>query len=655
MNHDDIALTIRDGISHIAKEQRPEGSFGSLSSYLQGDFSKAVPYSTTFFTSIILSCLAGKTPFPSAQNICDRSAQFLLSQKSDRWSWNYWARSAPERKTMPYPDDLDDTFAALAALAQYDKRLITGKVLGATVQLLTSLEASEGGPYRTWLVSADAGPKWQDIDLVINSTVGYFLSFTAGVHLKNIEALVSDAVIKGAMVSPYYPSSFPVAYFISRLYKGSSYQKGRAQLVQQIHDRLQNRDHQPEMTPLQRAMSITSLMNLGSKEKITEKEIAALIASVKKEGWKPYAFCIDPARDGKTHYAGSSALTAAFCVEALNAYGNRDSKTSTQSGLGIKREVQVDEVAFHNHVHSLAKNASNHLPPELRTAIHSQLDRMSDPKITLLPYQFHKALKKSISIQKISEETVSSLALANLYGWMAYTIYDDFLDEEGDPLLLSCANFFLRELTRTYHDLEKEIPGVSKMFTETVNAIDAANTWEQAHCRIPKGSRGTIPGKLPSFGAYENLADRSLGHAMGPLAELVAAGYNESSGEYQATVALLRHYLIARQLHDDAHDWADDLLRGQINSVGAIVLKNFPGRPLADLLPELRHFFWTTTIDTVVHDVIDHIAAARRARSTIGIVENTFMEETLLQLENAAHRTREERDRALEFLSTTNE
>ena len=38
-----------------------------------------------------------------------------------------WDRKTKEHVTMPYPDDLDDTFAALAALQQYDPRIIGGE------------------------------------------------------------------------------------------------------------------------------------------------------------------------------------------------------------------------------------------------------------------------------------------------------------------------------------------------------------------------------------------------------------------------------------------------------------------------------------------------------------------------------------------------
>jgi hypothetical protein len=185
----DLDSVIKDGIRTIAAEQRKDGDFTSLSSFHPTNFTDAVAYSTTFFTSIILECLNGvaesKNYRPLVDSIRVKAATFLLAEKNEGWSFNYWARTSVERETMPYPDDLDDTFSALAALAHYDASIMNGAALAAVVNILTRAETKEGGPYRTWLVAAAEEP-WADVDVAINSTVGYFLS-RIGVHLPNVE------------------------------------------------------------------------------------------------------------------------------------------------------------------------------------------------------------------------------------------------------------------------------------------------------------------------------------------------------------------------------------------------------------------------------------------------------------------------------------
>ena len=64
----------------------------------------------------------------------------MLSQKSEYWSWNYWKRDSEDAINFPYPDDLDDTFCALATLAHYDKRMITGDIFAHIVKLCSFVD-----------------------------------------------------------------------------------------------------------------------------------------------------------------------------------------------------------------------------------------------------------------------------------------------------------------------------------------------------------------------------------------------------------------------------------------------------------------------------------------------------------------------------------
>lgn len=645
---------ITRGIFYIKQEQLPDGSFLSLSSVVENDFSSATTYSTTFFTATILSCLTSFATISSLSpetreilsEVRKRGAQFLLSQKSGQWSFNYWAREAKERNTMPYPDDLDDTFAALAALAQYDRETINGPVLASIVKILTATEVREGGPYRTWLVPPDSATVWLDVDLVVNSTIGYFLSLL-DVRLPKLERFVEDAIRESHITSPYYPDMCQVAYFISRFYRGNEKERFVNMLVAHL------KIHGTEITPLECAMSITALVNLGFVKKIASNDISFLEESIKRDGLRPYAFCIDPARNKQKSYAGSSALTAAFCIEALAKYF----EASRTEVLNVNSSLE--HTSTHEHIRDIARSECLGVPQELRSIALKQIDKMSDPKITALSYEFKNSLGKKG--ESVPVQIVESLALGSLYGWMAYTIYDDFLDDESDPILLSSANFFLRRLVNIYKALDNNIPGSWGVFMSVMDVIDNANTWEQVHCRIPLEQRNYLPDHVPSFGSYENLADRSFGHALGSLTELFSIGYTEDSEEYKALAFLLRHYLIARQLHDDAHDWAEDLMSGRINSVAALLIPRWKNAPanenqsdsLANLLPHLRKFFWTTIIDEVVDAISKQIAAAREAREKSDLLRKSFfMENYLTALERTAQGTLEERDKMLRFLES---
>ena len=143
----------------------------------------------------------------------------------------------------------------------------------------------------------------------------------------------------------------------------------------------------------------------------------------------------------------------------------------------------------------------------------AQIDTISDEGITGIAYEFSRILHSSGEM--LPSDIVEQLSLANLYGWTAYAIYDDILDNEGDPSLLPCANFFLRELMNTYTTIGKGTPGIRDLFDCTMNTIDEAYAWEQAYCRIATNADDTLPRELPTFGDYRVLADRSIGHAMG--------------------------------------------------------------------------------------------------------------------------------------------
>jgi hypothetical protein len=649
----DFQTIITRAIEHIRDQQSPDGSFANLSSFFIDNFSNALPRHTTFFTANILACLQ-HVPDQTA-DIQKLAVQFLLKEKSVRWTFNYWADRMGKQGDASYPkypDDLDDTFAALTALVQYDAAIVDGHVFAAIAKLLISREVKEGGPYRTWLVTDDAPSVWQDVDPVVNSTIGYFLSLI-GVQLPQLEHFIDAAVRDGSLSSPYYPGMIHVGYFLSRFYKDRGAAGTRIKLAHIILAHIaQNRGK--DTTALEQAMAMLALINLGHANDIPPRAADLLAARVEHEGFLPYAFCIDPAREGKQCHAGASALTAAFCAEALARY----SVASREQHSHPDRDIQMPTT--HDHIRNLARASCGTLGPRLRTIAFARIADMADEKITTLAYEFRKILYKHGDLVPL--DIVEQLSLANLYGWIAYTIHDDALDGEIDPSLLPCANFFLRMLTETYGILDARIPGVRSMFDDTMDCVDEANTWEQKFCRIAAHadtSGGTLPRELPQFGDHQTLADRSIGHAMGPLAELLLAGYARSSEEYTMAESFFRHYLIARQLHDDAHDWADDLHRRRVNSVGTLVLRRFreqyPEKAekavIDEIAPELQKIFWRETIDSVTGAIDFHIAEARRARNQSRILTNTdFIEDELRILETGARRAIKERNDAIVFL-----
>lgn len=648
---EEIATLIKQRMQFIKLQQENDGNFIGLSFANSVDFMGANRYHSTFLTSLILDCLCGMSETPDIKQIKERAALFLLNQKSTHWSFNYWMRGSKEAREMPYPDDLDDTFCALAALYHYDKTLINGQVMAHVVTLLTSCEVREGGPYRTWLVNASASDKWQDVDVAVNSNVAYFLSLH-DIHLPQLDTFIELAIKKKKLRSSYYPSFYPIIYFISRFYKGELVGKLKELLLLQIDD------NQAWENPLHTALSVSALLNLGTEPSLVSGAISYLIQSQKENLWQPYAFCIDPTRERKIFYAGSSALTTAFCLEALEKYIHaiKQSEQSLVEQKSEKEEIYTQIVKKTEDVFSVFESSFREKALFLTNKLFSQdINR----HISLLPY--YSSLSIGKKKKELSNELLVKLGVANVFGWLAYTIYDDLLDQEKDPSALPIANVSLRVLTSMYESILPENIEFRMLFHTVMDRLDEANAWEVNYCRI-KIEDGKIDGKrlhIPDFGTNEQIADKSLGHGLGPLAMLFFLGYSLESQETKQLLEFFKHYLIAKQLNDDAHDWQKDLRMGHITPVTALLLKklypdNMKKRKTISLnsaLPRMQKIFWKEVIDEVCMTIIAHVNVAKIALKKCKIItDTTLFENIVIIYEQSAQKALNEKKQAMAFL-----
>ena len=108
-----IQKEIEKGVEFLNCQQQKDGSYLSFSTSNKQSFSYARKYHSIFPTALILGSINGLNKSPHLTKIRKKAANFLLSQKSNHWSFNYWARKSKETKNLPYTDDLDDTFCAL--------------------------------------------------------------------------------------------------------------------------------------------------------------------------------------------------------------------------------------------------------------------------------------------------------------------------------------------------------------------------------------------------------------------------------------------------------------------------------------------------------------------------------------------------------------
>jgi hypothetical protein len=106
-----------------------------------GSFSQStIPYESSsdsiYYTALILIILEKLPTSSTKELIIQNSLSFLKQEMSVSGTWNYITR----KKTSPYPDDLDDTFLAITAIALHDKSFITPEFLVSITNLLITQE-----------------------------------------------------------------------------------------------------------------------------------------------------------------------------------------------------------------------------------------------------------------------------------------------------------------------------------------------------------------------------------------------------------------------------------------------------------------------------------------------------------------------------------
>jgi hypothetical protein len=222
---------IQVSLLYLANQQLASGGFMGQASSHKHDFVEHRLQPTVFFTALILTCLRDTE---GSEVIRRSAADFVLVHKSASWTWNYWMRGVPEATAQPYPDDLDDTCCAIIGLYHYQPSLVDGTVLGYLAQSLVSCETALGGPYETWLVNRGLHPDWHDVDLAVNTNIGYCLSLQA-IELPGLMSYIEQQLASKELRSTYYEGELPNIYFLARWYKGAGYPRLQAKIINLTH------------------------------------------------------------------------------------------------------------------------------------------------------------------------------------------------------------------------------------------------------------------------------------------------------------------------------------------------------------------------------------------------------------------------------------
>jgi hypothetical protein len=269
----------------------------------------------------------------------------------------------------------------------------------------------------------------------------------------------------------------------------------------------------------------------------------------------------------------------------------------------------------HQKVAEAAKRRFDDFDEPLKTSASEVIDKVclidKRSEITLLAYRFARALAGEVYLD---DRQYTLLGVANVYVWASYTIYDDFLDDEGDPAKLPAANCTMRSSIDCLEDALPDDGNFHHYVAEVFNKMDEANAWEIENCRFSVEGDSITIGRLPKYGKCAFLAQRSFAHILGPMA--VLERYSRGTCAKKRSIeSAFRHYLIARQMSDDMHDWYDDMQAGQISYVVAAILRDLQIQPgvyrLSELLPSMQKQFRRSTMKHVCKTALCHASKAR--------------------------------------------
>jgi hypothetical protein len=231
------------------------------------------------------------------------------------------------------------------------------------------------------------------------------------------------------------------------------------------------------------------------------------------------------------------------------------------------------------------------------------IDAKSKGAISLLPQRMSLALPKN---KRPSAQIIADLGAAQIFGWAAHTAYDAIFDRQELVCYLPAANNCADILAEYYK--KNVFKNFQNCFRRIIQNTHAANAWEQACARDPLNP--------PDYQQYQILADRGMGHAMGALAALSCAGYYENSPEFTAVENFFRGYIIAKQLHDDACDWTEDLAAGHITPIVSSIIS---AQPNSD---KHREFFSSRGGQWAVAQISAILKEAEQALSNVSAILN---------------------------------
>lgn len=489
--------------------------------------------------------------------------------------------------------DLLTVFCVLDALQRYDKMFIPGSYLAYALHKLIDSEIAPGGPYATGTTQ---------LDPAANIFIARFLS-QHDVELPNLHKYLDDLVVRKD-----YPKDAITPDGFRYLLASTTSPSSKLQLLDELQ-----KQPSTDISAQQAALRTTSIYRFGNTFKLCDLIESLREILVDESNWKAERLYAT-----EVQAEPNQILTTAIILEALSLQ-----LASTR----IDVTVADTELQAHQAVLRMTKKQLSTLPAPLHITGLKVWDQMRradrNHEIVLMPRFFAASLKQH---PQLSEDCLQQLGAANFFCWISTIIYDDFIDEEGDPELLPLANVAHRLSLDTYRHALPNHPELQDYIAKVYTTVDCANAWEIANTRALIRDDSIILAALPYYGNRVVLAERAFGHAVGAMV-IAQLSVGVTKKQVYKIERALQHYLIARQLNDDLHDWRKDLQVGQLSTVVTDLLRDanvVPGNyKLAKLVARLEVHFFSHGLKKVCTQLIGHVVKSRAALKSSHLMAET--------------------------------
>ncbi len=528
----------------------------------------------------IQSCLNDLISLVAGNNIDAFSISCLAAIQDERLAG--LKQYIVELFQKPKEDSDLNTLALLHGIRwTIDPQDVDGALLARITKKLIAAEVAPSGPYRST----------HGIDPGLNAMIAWMLNIQ-GIQLTGLQNYIAGCISRGEYLSEYYSHPAVVAYLFSRTQLSEN-----SKVLLGLHAEILMNDLAYTDDILTLACTIQVLIRCNPESLRIEQAIEELCARIQLAG------------------LNIEGYASALAIEALHLYLHQiiHDLQACQYRLMLQEKI---EGFIASQPKQLAKDISELLP--------AIIAKDTRGEICMMAYACSYILS---SPKRMALLDLASLGLASLLGWAAYSIYDDIIDEQSNIGLLPTANVCAREIQLIYEQLG---------FGETARAItslmDNANALEFGNRKIGQELSTAM------------IADRGMGHAIGLLTQFHHAGYTKESKEYLAIEASFREYIIAKQLHDDAHDWEEDLLRGVITYPVRLLLER------EQLYLTDRQYFLSYGMAIVSQRILKHLQQAEDFLQQVPALNAEPFIQYILPLRNGAQRAIRQSEEMLFFL-----